>query len=567
MQKTDIHRIKKHWKRWAMVVAAVLIISIIDIANRSGSQDKALDLVTVTKHDIVELVSLTGRVRSVHEMDLAFEQSGKVEQSFVSVGDMVKAGTVLVTLTSSDLQAQLAQAQSLWAGEKAKLLELQLGARPEEIAVDQTNLSNADIALSDARANVERVSAKASADLETALSGGLSEGTKAATVGKNALLTISQIQGDHFTYKDQDNTAVAEAKGRAVFALFGVENADWWQPESIGMLSGGLYRTLAAPNMAFSQDGTMGLLVQTKSALELTAIALDAVNIKDVLSTTEKSDLASEKVSVSTALANVSNKLQAIAGQKAANDSFIQNAAEKLNQSQSAYNAAEKELLLKRAPATTEQLTIQGAQVQNAAGKIAELNARLQKTRLYSPIDGVVTRNDAKIGEIVSANEVVVSIIANQDLEIVANVPEADIARVAVGNTAHLTLDAFGFDESFEATVVRIHPAETIIEGVPTYETIFQLATTDDRVKSGMTANLDIKTAEKKDILAIPQRAIVSKDGQKVVRVWGGTGTKTSVTAEVQVTTGLKGQDGYIEIVSGLNEGDQVVIDEGGRSM
>ena len=72
-----------------------------------------------------------------------------------------------------------------------------------------------------------------------------------------------------------------------------------------------------------------------------------------------------------------------------------------------------------------------------------------------------------------------------------------------------------------------------------------------------MTANIDILTEEKKDVLAIPQRAVKAKNGGKYVDVLESDGK--TVTA-VQVEAGLKGSDGNIEIISGITEGQSVVV-------
>ena len=67
--------------------------------------------------------------------------------------------------------------------------------------------------------------------------------------------------------------------------------------------------------------------------------------------------------------------------------------------------------------------------------------------------------------------------------------------------------------------MVKINPAETIIDGVPTYKITFQFEEEDGLIKSGMTANLDIVTAERENILSVPQRAVLRSNGSKTIRV------------------------------------------------
>ena len=74
-----------------------------------------------------------------------------------------------------------------------------------------------------------------------------------------------------------------------------------------------------------------------------------------------------------------------------------------------------------------------------------------------------------------------------------------------------------------------------------------------------MTANIDIETASRENVIAIPERAVISKDGIKIVRIPDKENKDTGFK-EVEVKTGVKGSDGKIEITTGLKEGDEVVV-------
>ncbi len=101
-----------------------------------------------------------------------------------------------------------------------------------------------------------------------------------------------------------------------------------------------------------------------------------------------------------------------------------------------------------------------------------------------------------------------------------------------------------------------IDPAETVLEGVPTYKVTLAFVSPDSRIRPGMTANLEIHTHEADGVIEIPYRALTSTATSTTVRVVSLDGKTYSV---VPVVTGLKGSDGTIEIVSGLNPGDKVV--------
>jgi multidrug efflux pump subunit AcrA (membrane-fusion protein) len=146
--------------------------------------------------------------------------------------------------------------------------------------------------------------------------------------------------------------------------------------------------------------------------------------------------------------------------------------------------------------------------------------------------------------------------VQNSNFKIEAFVPEADIAKVAIDDVASTTLDAYGSNVDFPSRVVMIDPAETVVEGVPTYKVTLEFINPDIRIRSGMTANLTIHTHEALGVLYIPFRSVIDNNGSHFVRVVNAGG-KSYATTTVEV--GLKGSDGNIQIISGIKEGDSVV--------
>ena len=213
-------------------------------------------------------------------------------------------------------------------------------------------------------------------------------------------------------------------------------------------------------------------------------------------------------------------------------------------------------LALAQAGSTPEQVAAQAARWRAAEATVQSYAAQLAQTVLRAPFAGVVTRRDARAGELVTAGTPVLALISEAAFEIEAFVPEADIAKLSIGDTASTTLDAYGDAAVFTARLTSIDPAETVVEGVSTYRVVAQFTASDERIKSGMTANLDIETDRRVGVLAIPFRTLTG-NGRQRVRVQRG-GTVETVTVEA----GLRGSDGRVEILSGLAEGDVVVVPE-----
>ncbi|MDP1709959.1 MAG: efflux RND transporter periplasmic adaptor subunit, partial [Candidatus Komeilibacteria bacterium] len=264
---------------------------------------------------------------------------------------------------------------------------------------------------------------------------------------------------------------------------------------------------------------------------------------------------------------------QKIATQRVIGQNSITAAEARVNDAKNVLAAAEAELALKRAPASNEELAAQNAylkqsqanlssqraRVREAQAAVSALESQLADNNLAAPFSGTVTRQEAKVGEIVSPGAPLVSVMSEAKFEIEANLPEIDVSKIQIGNTATATLDAYGNDVIFDALVVSIDPAETMVEGVSTYKVKIQFSQDDERIKSGMTANVTILAASRENALVIPQRAVIEQNGKKIVRVLYGEGRKQSVE-EVVVKIGLRSTDGNVEIIEGITEGDQVAI-------
>jgi HlyD family secretion protein len=206
---------------------------------------------------------------------------------------------------------------------------------------------------------------------------------------------------------------------------------------------------------------------------------------------------------------------------------------------------------------SNEQQDSQKATVQQYESMVREAKVNLARTVLYSPIEGVVTQKNVNTGEIVTASQQIANVMGEGTLEIRADVPESDIVKVALGQGADVTFDALSSSEIISAEVIEIDPASTVIQDVVYYRVKLKFAV-DPRIKPGMSADIDIKTAEKKDVVSIPLRAVKTEGDREYVEILK-TQDKKEVTEKVFVKTGLRGDDGMVEIVSGLSGGEAVV--------
>lgn len=186
---------------------------------------------------------------------------------------------------------------------------------------------------------------------------------------------------------------------------------------------------------------------------------------------------------------------------------------------------------------------------------------KLQKNTITAPFDGVVTERSIERGQVIAPASSLLSVQTVDALEITADVTEVDASSVSVRNEASITFDALPPNEQWKGNVVRIAPAAKVIEGIPTYEITLSVSGLDGRHRPGLTVNVTVHADKRVGVIAIQQRAISLRDGRQTVHVRETDGT----IMEREVTTGLIGSDGSVEVLQGVLEGEVLVVGTNGR--
>lgn len=197
--------------------------------------------------------------------------------------------------------------------------------------------------------------------------------------------------------------------------------------------------------------------------------------------------------------------------------------------------------------------SVADAQIVQAKAGVDSALARIANAQITAPISGTVTQFDAKVGQLATMGTPLISIISDGGYEVEAGVSEIDIGKVLVGDTVSMTLDSFP-NETFTGSVFYLAPSETNNQGVVSYLVKISFDKADPRLKSGLTANVDIKTRHKDDALILPQYAILQNDEGNFVETLEGDMVKQN-----PVMLGIVDQKGNVEVLSGVTEGEQVL--------
>lgn len=186
-------------------------------------------------------------------------------------------------------------------------------------------------------------------------------------------------------------------------------------------------------------------------------------------------------------------------------------------------------------------------------------NRDISKKQVEAPISGVITKLNVKEGETANGSEPAAIIMDTSTVYFVAAVDEMDIPKIELGQTVDVYLTAFG-NEFFQGKVVEIPKEGTVEEQDVRFEVKVELRDAS-QMKHGMTGDCDIYVAQKEGVIRLPLHAVeVLEEGRGTVMV-KDPATGEAVPKEVEI--GVEGTD-YVEIVSGLSEGEEVLLMGGG---
>jgi len=223
--------------------------------------------------------------------------------------------------------------------------------------------------------------------------------------------------------------------------------------------------------------------------------------------------------------------------------------------------SAREQLSLIREKYTLEDGQYAEAQVQQARAALRIAEANLGYATITAPMGGVVASVSTQQGETVTSGSAAaqaptfVTIIDLTRLQVDAYVDETDIGKVRVGHEATFSVDAYP-DREFTGKVTAIYPKALIQQNVVTYDVVITIDNREGLLRPDMTANTTITVAKRDKVLAIPNQAVRREEGDRVVVVQEG-----DRLVRRAVKTGWKDKT-YTEVLSGLKEGERVVVGE-----
>lgn len=195
------------------------------------------------------------------------------------------------------------------------------------------------------------------------------------------------------------------------------------------------------------------------------------------------------------------------------------------------------------------------AQVLSAKAEVARVDAEIAKTVIRAPFKGIVSIQDGKVGEAISANTKIVAVISG-DYEIEVFVPEVSIPGLVLNNKVNISLDAYNGEAPLVGEVIHIDPAQTERDGVANYKVKVALSSQESFVRPGMTADVFIEKERRSGVFSIPLKFLVPNTSSVLV-------LKDKKEQETRtIILGEKDGRGNVEVLSGLESGEKIVLPE-----
>ncbi|GAA5132055.1 hypothetical protein GCM10023320_56130 [Pseudonocardia adelaidensis] len=535
------------------IVATVLVIT------HPGGEVPVARTATVSRGDVTALVTGSGNAESSLRTPVSFEGSGTVTSVAVEPGDTVTLGQTLATIDDAAAQAELRTAEAQLAGAQAALDQAKAGPTDVQSRQDQLAITQAEQALDNARAAVTAAEKQLELDRASTRSAIDSAKTQLANDDKATATAIENAEDKLEADTKTQKTLVQQAEAEEKAACSGANSLAEDSEESGSTSSSCTSAKLAAKNAENTRDSVLLADEQAVTTAEQTRestldqgrqVVTDAEHARADTLLKGQTTIDTNKQAVTKAEGDVT--------------------AAKLTAEQNEHPQTPEEI-------AQAQATVDGAQVDVDTARRA-----VDETALKAPQAGVVLAVNGEVGESAggqgsdddsgssgngngddsgdtAASDAATSagdgfiVIANpSELAVTAQIPEADAAKLELGQQATVSFPATGTTAT--GTVTRKDPQSTVSNDVVLYPVTISLDTAPAGVGVGATANLSITTGNATGVLKAPTQAITTTGNRSTVTV-----RRDGVDTVVPVRIGVSGP-AETEIVSGVEEGDVLVL-------
>jgi HlyD family secretion protein len=547
-------------------------------AARPSSKQEPPPTVPVQRGAVISTVSADGTVEPPGELSLAFPRSGRVVEIVVDEGAHVRRGQLLARIDDRSERAELDATRSELASARARLQQTREGRTALELAENQRLAEESRTAVRSAErdlTNARQVGRTDVAALRRAVA-------RAQLSGERADLRASELR-------------LAQERGEVVRLEHHYADERARADRYRGQLLDLIERESDA-----RAEGDLDEVTDLEADVTAAQTRLEAAQSDEQ---TAKSDLETARANVRTYISDVESDRVALrdAGRSLgdARDNLANGIATAQQEVDAARNSLAESQAELRVQIAANRVDEQGPRAAELAADLANIATAqasveaavkaLDDTQLRAPVDGVIGKVDARVGELVGGglssldgatrsdeeagssgsqagsgasrrsdedtdSDAVITLTQTEGLEVEVPFNETDAARLRPGDPATISVDAVP-DRKFAARVASIEPVDTVINNVVTYEATLVLDSPQASLRPGMTATAEVIVDRVDHALTLPKDAVRTPQGANptvtVVRPDG-------LQQERLVVTGLEG-DSNVQVIGGVGLGERVV--------
>jgi multidrug resistance efflux pump len=525
----------------------------------------------------------------------------------VAVGDPVTNGQVLASADTSNAKASVDVAKANLAVAKAKLSvdeagltgaeraaafdsirqaqqQLKVARQSQSQTVDQNNLKLAQAKAALTKANQQLADDQAAGPPSATISADEAAITQAQQQLDTLNLQISGATSEAGVTDQQNQLKLTQAQtalGNAQQKLAidtgklntdtAKRNTDTANPPAAQTVIDADNAAIAADNSAVAADnsavtqaqqqvdtlqlqiqaaGTQTSATSQQNALKLSQAQAALATAQQKLATDQAAGPADSTIKADQSA--VDQAQQQLDTLKLTVTSSVSSAANQLASAELSLTSSQHNYSTKVAPATAATIATDKASVATAQTAVSDAEGTLGGSTLKSPVDGVVTAVNVVNGATAPGSTDIT--VASNQMEVSASATETDYPSLKLGQTVSVSITALG--QTATGTVKEINPIGTSsgTGGVVSYPVIVTIDPVPDKTASGMSADIEVTTAEAADVLSVPATALDGAAGNYSVMVLGSDGVATAQAVQVGLVT-----SSLAEIKAGLSEGQTVV--------
>ncbi|MCF7831919.1 MAG: biotin/lipoyl-binding protein [Candidatus Pacebacteria bacterium] len=440
-------------KKKILIGGGVIILLVIIF---SGNKGEEISTHTVTRDTLIEEVVVSGTIDTDQRVDLSFSDVGRIASVSVDRGDTVSSGSVLASLDTADLEAELREARA-------------------NVLLQQATGDASFVDLESARKNIDRLTLEQDSLVASSLRTLLSQGLEAYPVSSSYSVPAPIISGTYGDIKEGSYEISVYASGSSSGASFVVSGLE-------DRMYGEALSQYPVPL------GTKGLFIQFEDGYSYT-------NTKWTI------DIPNKRSSLYTV-------------NKGAYDQALATRDRVIAQAEDTYES----LRIQESDTTDQSIT--RARIEQAKARVDGILARIAKRKIIAPFKGIIQEVNLKVGEsVMTAFQSAIILSSPGGYGVELSIPELFISKLSAGLPVTVEVDAL-VGEVFSGTLSTVSSSETDRDGVSVYQgyVTFDKDVDVSVFRAGMTATVRILVQEFKDIIVVPNEYI-ERDTSGISRV------------------------------------------------